>query len=94
MAEQGFGAAVIAGEAADARWLLSRQSVVVGVSDGSILAKPRPTQPVSLPADLPPMHPQLLDSFHSLPLRNSLPQGAILGKCFFCYMGTKVRRRP
>lgn len=84
MAEQGFGSAVIAGEASDARWLLSRQSVVVGVSDGSILVKPRPTLPVSLPADLPQMHPQLLDSFRSLPLRNSLPQGVYSCTSPFC----------
>jgi hypothetical protein len=75
LGEQGFEGAVVAGEAAEARWLLSRQSVVLAVSNGSILAEPRPTVSVSLPSLLPPLPQQLLDGFRSLDLRNSLPQG-------------------
>lgn len=78
MAEQGFEGVLVAGDATDARWLLSRQSVVLGVSDGAILARPRPTVPVDLPSNTPPVPPQLLDRFRSLQLRNSLPPGVCL----------------
>lgn len=75
--EQGFEGPVVAGEAAEARWLLSRQSVVLAVSNGSILAAPRPTVSISLPSLLPPLPQQLMEGFRSLDLRNSLPQGSL-----------------
>ncbi len=78
MEQQGFEGVVVAGEAADARWLLSRQSIVLGVSNGAILVRPQPTVPVDLPSDTPHVLPQLLDSFRSLQLRNSLPPGVSL----------------
>ncbi len=86
MAEQGFEGVLVAGDATDARWLLSRQSVVLGVSDGAILARPRPTVPVDLPSNTPPVPPQLLDRFRSLQLRNSLPPGVCLSLSNFAVL--------
>ena len=75
LAEQGFEQACIAGEKLQAPWLLGRQSVVMGLSDGLILAQPGAYvakclhgPPAGLPADL-------AASFAQLPLRDSMPPG-------------------
>jgi hypothetical protein len=75
MAQQGFTPAVILGQDTPAPHLLSRQSVVLGVSDGAILVQPPPTKAAQLLATMPPLPAQLLGSFRELPLRNDLPPG-------------------
>lgn len=75
MAQQGFAQAVILGEESPAPSLLSRQSVVLGVSDGAIMVAPPPTKAARLLATMPPLPAQLLASFRELPLRNDLPPG-------------------
>ena len=76
MLEQGFDPALCVGEAdRSLPSLLCRQSVVLGVSDGHIMARPPPTKPAQLRATMPPIPQQLLDSFQDLPLRNDLPTG-------------------
>ncbi|KAK9803996.1 hypothetical protein WJX72_011444 [[Myrmecia] bisecta] len=73
--EQGFGEIVIAGQTTNAPPLLSRQTVIVGASDGRILARRSPFTKATLRATMPALPPQLLDAFRSLPLRNDLPDG-------------------
>ena len=75
--EQGYEQPCIAGKGCEVPWLLSRQSVVMGLSDGLILAQPAVLVPRTLdghPASLP--H-ELAASFVQTPLRNSLPQGGV-----------------
>lgn len=82
MLEQGFDDALCVGEAdCGLPALLCRQSVVLGVSDGRILAKPPPTKPAQLRATMPQLPQQLLDGFQDLPLRNDLPTGEQLTFC-------------
>ena len=72
--EQGYEPC-IAGKGCKVPWLLSRQSVVMGLSDGLILAQPAAFVSRDLgghPASLP--H-ELAARFMQIPLRNSLPQG-------------------
>ena len=76
MIEQGFDPAFSLGEANEAPPLLCRQSVVLGVSDGRVMAKPPLTKPARLRATMPPLPPHLLDGFGDIPLRNDLPTGA------------------
>lgn len=75
MIEQGFDPALGLGEVNDAPPLLCRQSVVLGVSDGRVMAKPPPTKPARLRATMPPLPQHLLDGFGDIPLRNDLPAG-------------------
>ena len=78
MAEQGFGPVVVLGSARPAPALLSRQSVVLGVSDGAIWVAPPPARAARLRATMPPLSQQLLGGFRGLPLRDDLPPGALL----------------
>ena len=75
--EQGFEQPCIAGKGCKVPWLLSRQSVVMGLSDGLILAQPAVFVPRTLdgyPASLP--H-ESAASYMQIALRNSLPQGGV-----------------
>lgn len=76
MKEQGFDPAVVLGEAGEAPPLLRRQSVVLGVSNGRVMAKPPPYKPAQLRATMPALPQQLLDGFRNLHLRDDLPAGA------------------
>lgn len=75
MTEQGFESALGLGEVNDAPALLRRQSVVLGISDGRVMAKPPPTKPARLCATMPTLPQRLLDGFGDIPLRNDLPAG-------------------
>ncbi len=76
MADQGFSPVVLAGQAATAPRLLSRQVVVAGISDGVIQGPPPSHVLKQLRATVAPPPDALLTSYQSLPLRDSLPAGA------------------
>ena len=92
MAEQGFAPVVVLGEASPAPPLLARQSVVLGVSDGAVLAAPPTIGPALLAATMPPLSQQLLASFRDLPLRDDLPPGALLTSMTPLYSQTLMQR--
>jgi hypothetical protein len=77
MAEQGFEHGTIAGESCSASWLLSRQSVVLGTSDGRIMARPPSTRPAQLRATMAPLPQDLFEGLKDLPLRSELPPGQL-----------------
>ena len=75
--EQGFEQPCIAGKGCEVPWLLSRQSVVMGLSDGLILAQPAVFVPRTLNGHLASLPHELAASYMHIPLRNSLPQGGV-----------------
>ena len=72
---QGVAPVVAAGQAAAAPRLLSRQVVVVGVSDGVILGPPAAHVLRTLQTRTAPVPASLLEGFKDLELRDSLPAG-------------------
>ncbi len=78
LSAQGFTPVVAAGQAAAAPRLLSRQVVVMGVSDGVILGPPATHVLRTLQTRAAPVPASLLEGFKDLELRDSLPEGASL----------------
>ena len=76
LSAQGFTPVVAAGQAAAAPRLLSRQVVVMGVSDGVILGPPSSHMLRTLQTRAAPVPASLLEGFKDLELRDSLPGGA------------------
>ena len=76
--EQGFEQPCTAGKGCEVPWLLSRQSVVMGLSNGLILAQPAALVPRALDGHPSSLSHELATSFMRILLRNSLPQGRLL----------------
>ena len=65
----------MAGSALSNPALLSRQSVVVGISDGEVRAPPPAEVPRQLQATAPPLADGILEGFKAVQLQNLLPIG-------------------
>ena len=76
--EQGFEAVIALGEASAAPALLQRQSVVVGVSDGNVLARRPAFKQARLRSTMRLLTSDALQQIQSIPLRNSMAPGAPL----------------
>lgn len=76
----GFEGVVVAGEGTPAPALLSRQSVVAGVSDGVVLIFEREDSlvPMQLPADATPLPADILDTFMHIPVRQASSSNQLL----------------
>ena len=73
--EQGFTEVQVAGSALSPPALLSRQSVVMGISDGEVRAPPPAEVPRQLQAAAPPLADGILEGFKAVQLQNLLPPG-------------------